>query len=64
MTAKKIYQGMGGDEFGRFDRVMRGLLAVPYQELQTELEKHKKKKARKKRAKRTTSGRGVSRDSG
>ena len=64
MTAKKTYEGMGGDEFGRFDRVMRGLLAVPYQELQTELEKHKKKKARKKRAKRTTSERGVSRDSG
>ena len=64
MTAKKTYEGMGGDEFGRFDKVMRGLLAVPYQELQTELEKHKKKKARKKRAKRTTSERGVSRDSG
>ena len=51
-----------------YDRLwMRGLLAVPYQELQTELEKHKKhekKKARKKRAKRTTSERGVSRDSG
>ena len=64
MSAKKTYEGMGGDEFGRFDKVMRGLLAVPYQELQTELEKHKKKKARKKRAKRTTSERGVSRDSG
>ena len=49
MTAKKTYEGMGGDEFGRFDKVMRGLLAVPYQELQAELEKHKKKKTRKKR---------------
>src|SRR5256885_10435514 len=42
---------MGGDEFGRFDKVMRGLLAVPYQELQEELAKDQKKKARKKRAK-------------
>ena len=64
MSAKKTYEGMGGDEFGRFDKVMRGLLAVPYQELQQELAKDQKQKARKKRAKSKASGRGVSRDSG
>ncbi|HEY6251260.1 MAG TPA: hypothetical protein VI685_14985 [Candidatus Angelobacter sp.] len=63
MSKKKIYEGIGGDEFGRFDKVMRGLLAVPYQELRSELAKHKKKKARKKRAKRSTSGRAACRDS-
>ena len=63
MKQRQTYESKGGDEFARFDKVMRGLLAVPYQELQKELEKHKKKKARKKRAK-ATSGRGVSRDSG
>lgn len=49
MTAKKEYVGMGGDEFGRFDKVMRGLLAVPYEELQKELVKDKRKKAGKKK---------------
>jgi hypothetical protein len=38
-------------EFEEFDRVMSGLLAVPYAELQKELAKDRKKKARKKRAK-------------
>jgi hypothetical protein len=38
-------------DFEKFDKVMSGLLAVPYKELQEELEKHRKKKARKKRAK-------------
>jgi hypothetical protein len=33
-------------EFEQFDKVMRGLLAVHYQELQKELEKDLKKKAR------------------
>jgi hypothetical protein len=54
-------------EFEKFDKVMSGLLAVPYQELQGELEKHRKKKARKKRAKKRanqTSESGPSRDSG
>ncbi|MBZ5530803.1 MAG: hypothetical protein LAO20_05170 [Acidobacteriia bacterium] len=49
-------------EFEKFDRVMSGLLAVPYAELQKELAKDRKKKARKKRAK--TSEHGPSRDSG
>jgi hypothetical protein len=50
-------------DFEKFDKVMSGLLAVPYKELQEELAKDRKKKARKKRAKKTTS-RGPSRDSG
>ena len=50
-------------EFEKFDRVMTGLMAVSYKELQTELAKDRKKKARKKRAKKS-SGRDVSRDSG
>lgn len=49
------YESKGGDEFARFDRVMRGLLAVPYEELQKELEKDKRNKERKKRAKRPAS---------
>jgi hypothetical protein len=49
-------------EFEKFDRVMTGLMAVSYKELQKELAKDRKKKARKKRAK--TSERGLSRDSG
>jgi hypothetical protein len=44
------YESKGGDEFARFDKLMRGLLAVPYQELQKELEKDKRNKERKKRA--------------
>ena len=55
MTQRKTYEGIGGDEFGRFDRVMRGLLAVPYDELQKELAKDKSKKQRKKRAKKPAS---------
>jgi hypothetical protein len=46
----KKYESLGGDEFGRFDRVMRGLLAVPRAELEKELAKHERKKERKKRA--------------
>jgi hypothetical protein len=49
MTAKREYVGKGGDEFGRFDKVMRGLLAVPYEELQKELSKERKKKERRKK---------------
>jgi hypothetical protein len=52
-------------DFEKFDRVMTGLMAVSYKELQGELAKHRKKKARKKRAKLAkTTGRGLSRDSG
>lgn len=42
---------MTESDFEKFDKVMSGLLAVPYQELQKELEKDRKKKTRKKRAK-------------
>ena len=51
-------------EFEQFDRVMRGLLAVPYKELQEELEKDRKAKAAKKRRAKKTSERASSRDSG
>jgi hypothetical protein len=39
-------------EFENFDKTMRGLLSVPYSELQKKLEeeKHQKAKAKKKRA--------------
>jgi hypothetical protein len=37
------------DEFRRFDQTMRGLLAVPYQELQQKLEREKRTKEKKKR---------------
>jgi hypothetical protein len=63
---EKIMKESKENEFERFDKVMSGLLAVPYKELQVELEKHRKKKARKKRAKMVnqTSESGPSRDSG
>lgn len=50
-------------DFEKFDRAMSGLLAVPYQELQKELEKDRKAKARKKRAKKSSES-DPSRDSG
>jgi hypothetical protein len=37
-------------EFEKFDRVMTGLVAVSYKELQAELAENRKKKARKNRA--------------
>ena len=37
-------------EFDQFDRVMGGLLVVPYKELQQKLDEEKRTKARKKRA--------------
>jgi hypothetical protein len=52
-------------DFEKFDKVMSGLLAVPYKELQAELAKDRKAKARKKRAKaKKASERAPSRDSG
>jgi hypothetical protein len=38
------------DEFSEFDKVMGGLLSVPYSELQKKLEEEKKAKQKKKRA--------------
>ena len=45
------------DEFDNFDNTMRGLLAVPYSELQRKLEeeKHAKSKHKKKRPTSTAS---------
>jgi len=37
------------DEFDNFDKVMGGLLAVPYSELQQKLAEEKKVKAKKKK---------------
>jgi hypothetical protein len=51
----KKYESLGGDEFARFDTVMRGLLAVPYDELQRELKKDERKKERRKRVKKPAS---------
>ena len=42
-------------EFEKFTKVMDGLMAVSYQELQGELKKHKAQKAKRKRAKRRAS---------
>jgi hypothetical protein len=36
-------------EFDRFDKVMDGLLSVPYKELQQKLEEEKQQKAEKKK---------------
>ncbi len=38
------------DEFTEFDKVMDGLLSVPYSELQKKLEEEKQAKQKKKRA--------------
>lgn len=38
------------DEFDEFDKVMDGLLSVPYAELQKKLEEEKRAKQKKKRA--------------
>ena len=37
------------DEFDEFDKVMGGLLSVPYSELQEKLEEEKRTKAQKKK---------------
>ena len=42
-------------EFEKFTKVMDGLMAVPYKELQEELNKHKARKAKRKLAKRRAS---------
>jgi inner membrane protein involved in colicin E2 resistance len=42
------------EEFRKFDKVMGGLLAVPYRELQQKLEEEKRAKAKQKK-RRTTS---------
>lgn len=42
-------------EFENFDKTMRGLLAVPYSELQKKLEEEKQAKAKHKKKRATTS---------
>jgi len=42
-------------EYAKFTKVMDGLMAVSYQELQAKLKEHKRQKAKKKRAKRRAS---------
>lgn len=55
MKPRKVYESKDGDGLPCFDKVMRGLLAVPRAELEKELAKHERKKARKKRAKKPAS---------
>ncbi len=43
------------DEFEQFDKVMDGLLSVPYSELQRKLEEEKKVKAEQKKKRATSS---------
>lgn len=43
------------DEFDEFDKVMGGLLSVPYSELQHKLEEEKQAKAEKKKRRATSS---------
>jgi hypothetical protein len=47
------------DEFRKFDQTMRGLLAVPYSELQQELEKEKRDKAKHKKKRPTSTASSV-----
>ncbi len=47
------------DEFREFDKVMGGLLAVPYSELQQKLEREKKTKARQKKKRPTSTASSV-----
>lgn len=42
-------------EFEKFDKVMDGLLSVPYSELQEKLEEEKREKAKKKEKRATSS---------
>ena len=48
------------DEFEKFDETMRGLLAVPYSELQKELAKEERAKAKKKKRPTSTASSRVS----
>lgn len=49
-------------EFENFDRVMDGLLTVPYSELQKKLENEKRTKQKKKKRSTSTASSRVSRD--
>jgi len=47
-------KGKTSEEFDTFDKAMRGLLAVPYKELQQKLDDEKRKKERKKKRAKTS----------
>ena len=52
---------MPNPEFEKFTKVMDGLMAVPYKELQEKLREHKERKRKRKRTKQPSSH--VSKDS-
>jgi len=59
MKVPDKYEPKNTDEFGTFDRAMTKLLAVPADEMQRKIAKHKKRKKKKSKA----SESGPSRDS-
>ena len=61
MKMPKNYEPKNADEFGTFDAAMTRILAVPASDIKGQIAADRKKKARKKRAKKS-SERGVSRD--
>ena len=52
-------KGKPSEEFRAFDETMRGLLAVPYQELQDKLEQEKRAKAKRKKKRPTSTASSV-----
>jgi hypothetical protein len=67
MKVPKKYEPIDANEFERFDKLVTGVMKVPYSELRKRIEADErttgKKKARKKRARKSTSQRAASRDS-
>jgi hypothetical protein len=67
IKAPENYESIDSNEFERFDKLVTGVLKVPYSELRKRIEADErttgKKKARKKRARKSTSPRAASRDS-
>ncbi|HLJ25073.1 MAG TPA: hypothetical protein VKY85_00015 [Candidatus Angelobacter sp.] len=58
MKVPEKYEGMGGDEFARFDKAMTRIMQVPYSELKRRIEADERstgKKPKKKRAKKPAS---------
>ncbi len=54
MRVPDKYEPKSPDEFGTFDAAMTRILSMPAKEMRKRLKQDKKKKARKKRAKKTT----------
>ena len=46
----KKYESLGGDEFARFDKLVTGVMQVPYSELQRRMEADERVTARKRPA--------------